>query len=402
MQLLDEVRDPPPERGPFRLKSPLAVSGVALLGYLLICYLFLGRGGDLRDFVQVGTKFVEASHTSQVIQIDPSYKGYPENGIGYDGQFAYYIAIDPVNARHYVGRTSYRYTRILYPALAWALSLGIPGWVPATLILVNLLAVVGGTWAVAAWCRERGLSPWLALVYAFYVGQVMAFTRDLTEVLAYALVALGVYLYDRSRLLAAILFGLAVLARETTVIFPALYILFLLLGGGAGATRARRLSEAGVLAAISVGPAVLWQLFLLWWLGEFGWQRAIGPVWLPFSGLVEFYPFSQERLEVIQAVVVPGVVSLTTGIWAMWRQAAWRRVEVWALVLNALLFVVLLPSASLSNLLGSARAAIVIVLAAIYVLPYVRGRGWFYFCAALWLIPTLTYLLNPLIDALRQ
>jgi hypothetical protein len=242
----------------------------------------------------------------------------------------------------------------------------------------------------------------LALIYAFYIGQVLAFTRDLTEVLAYALVALGVYVYSHSRILSAALFGLAVLARETTVIFPVLYVLFLLLDSSVGMTRARRLREAGLFAALAIGPALLWQLFLVWWIGEPGWQQATGPVWLPFSGLMELYPFSQARLEVVQAVVIPGVVCLAAGLWAMWRERAWRRVEAWALVLNAVVFVLLLPSASLTDLLGSARVAIGVVVAAIFVLPYVRGRAWFYFCAALWLVPTLTYLLNPIIDVGRS
>jgi hypothetical protein len=367
---------------------------VALLGYLVICYLSLGRGGDARDFVQIGTRYVAASQASPVIRLDPSYRGYPENGIGYDGQFAYYIALDPVNARHYVGRVSYRYMRILYPALAWALSLGNPGWVPVTLLLVNLLAVAAGTWAVAAWCKRQELSPWLALVYAFYVGQVLAFTRDLTEVLAYALVALGVYLYKRNRVLSATLFGLAVLARETTVVFATLYALFLLVGSGA--STGRRLRDAALFGTIAIGPAVVWQLFLVSWIGNLGWQQATGPVWLPFSGLLALYPLSQPVLEVVQAVIVPGVVCLVAGLWAMWRMEAWRRVECWALVLNALLFVLLLPSASLTDLLGSARVATGVVLAAIYALPYAGGRAWFYFCAALWLVPTVTYLLDPL------
>jgi hypothetical protein len=164
--------------------------------------------------------------------MDPSY-AYLEYVPGYDGQFAYFIALDPPNARYYVDqdRVSYRYTRILYPMLARSLALGNPDWVPLSMIMVNLLAVTVGTYAVALWCRARKLSPWLGLVLAFYIGQVVAFSRDLNEILAYSLVAVAVYLFDRATpcpILAAVCFGVSVLARETTLLFALVYALALL------------------------------------------------------------------------------------------------------------------------------------------------------------------------------
>src|SRR5436190_7213486 len=161
--------------------SPRLVTTVALLGYLLIFGLLLNHYKDLRGFIQIGSNYYSHSQASSVIRLDPTYTGYPPNGWGYDGQFAYFMALDPANARFYFDNAPYRYTRILYPMLSRVLALGQPGWIPLTLILVNVLAIVIGTWAVAAWCKARGLSPWLALVYTFFVGQVIVFTRDLNE-----------------------------------------------------------------------------------------------------------------------------------------------------------------------------------------------------------------------------
>jgi hypothetical protein len=384
--------------GPWTLDfGPLKVAAVAVLGYLLILAIFLGPRGDARDFVQIGTSYLERSQASPTIRFDPAYRGYPENRIGYDGQFSYYIALDPPRARYYVGRVAYRYSRIVYPMAAWLLALGQPGPVPLTLILVNLLAIAGGTWAVAAWCRERQITPWLALVYAFFIGQVMAFVRDLNEVLAYALATGAVYAFergDRGRILAAALFSLALLTRESTAVFPVLYALRALLEPRDEALT-RRLGAAGVFGLISIGPYALWQVFLKWWVGGFGWEQATGPVPVPFSGLLELYPFRPDVLEVAQVVVLPGAVCLVVGLWSVFTSSrARRRVEVWAMIANALLFVLLLPAPSLVELQGAARVATGVVLGGIYSLPYVSSRGWLFFCAAIWLGATFSYIVR--------
>lgn len=372
-----------------------------MLGYLFIFAAFLNQYGDLRGFVQIGTSYVNRSNASDVIKIDPAYN-YPENGIGYDGQFAYYIALDPPNARYYTGKTAYRYTRILYPMAAKFLSLGVPQWVPFMLVLANLIAVVVGTWAVAAWCRLRGISPWLALVYAFFVGQVIAFTRDLTEPLAYALVALAIYIFERwptRWALSAAVFALAALARETAVVFSALYAVHLLMGA-----RPPRLASGKALlfVAIAIGPAVVWEGFIWLWLGTLGWTQGEGLAYIPFSGIWSLYPLPPDKLEVVQVVMLPGAICLGAALWLLWKkQDARRRVEVWALAANAVLFVALLPPASLLDLTGSARVILGVVLGAIYILPLTARREWFYLCAGVWVISTAAYVLNPAIGLAR-
>lgn len=381
------------------LNSPLLVAAVALLGYLLIFALFFNHFKDLRDFILISEQFITRSDKSEAIKFDPTYEGYSEYG-GYDGQFAYFIALDPVNARYYADNPPYRYTRILYPIAARALALGNPDWVPATLLLVNLIALAVGTWAVAVWCARRGLSPWLALVYAFYIGQAHSFTRDLHEPLAYCLVAVAVYLLDKERLLwAGVAFGLAALAREQTLIFPLLYVLHLLVEGVTRRERARSVLRAGSLAALAVVPYALWQLFLLRWLGGLGLGVGRGLVRLPLSGVYDIYPLPSTKLEVVQVVVLPGTICLVVALLAIWRSREARlRPEVWALAVNSLVFAVLLFPEILVELFAAARVGTPIVLSAIYMLPYAPGRAWFYICSALWLSPTAIYVLNPLLE----
>ncbi|HEV2457094.1 MAG TPA: hypothetical protein VGS80_01925, partial [Ktedonobacterales bacterium] len=221
--------------GTVRLRrSALAVATLVLLIYGVWVATYLLQGYDARDFTATSLYFLNKSHASTVIRYDPTYHNYiPANKLGYDGQFDYFIALDPVNARYYIDVPAYRYGRILYPMTARLLALGQPGLVPYTLLAVNLLAAAGGTLALAAWLKRKRLSPWLALLFGLYPGLFIAFQRDLNEPLAYALAALGVYLFDfggRRRVLwAGIAFGLAALARESTLIFPLVYGLALLL-----------------------------------------------------------------------------------------------------------------------------------------------------------------------------
>src|SRR4051812_25046103 len=87
------------------IQSPEAVAGVALLGYLLVFYIFFNHYQDLRGFIWIGKNYIEKSQVSPDIRPDPDFT-YQLGG--YDGQFAYFLALDPVNAHYYMDRDSYR------------------------------------------------------------------------------------------------------------------------------------------------------------------------------------------------------------------------------------------------------------------------------------------------------
>jgi hypothetical protein len=389
------------------LNSPLFVAGMVLLGYLLIFFIFLSYFGDVRDFIVVGKPFITQSDKSSAIRPDPDYD-YDKNGVGYDGQFAYFIALDPPNARYYLdqGFVGYRYSRILYPMVVRAFALGQRDWVPLTMIVVNLLAIVGGTWAVAAWCVRQTLSPWLALVYAFYVGQVMAFVRNLNEPLAYALVAVAVYLFERfpqHRLWAAGVFALAALGREATLIFPLLYGLRLLFESGSNLDLIRRVRGGLQFLVVSIGPAALWQVFLFSWLGSVGWSQGAGLFRIPLSGLYSLYPLGPSTLDVVEVVIIPGLICLFVAATALRKDPAVRgRVEPWVLSLNFVLLIALLYPDPLAELYGAGRIAIPVVMGAVYSLAVIRSRWWFFCCGGLWLVATVIYALNPVLELLHR
>lgn len=370
--------------------------------YGLLLLRFFATGGDPRDFILMGRVFIERSGPSALIVPDPHYSYSPH---GYDGQFCYYIALDPLNARAYIDAPAYRYTRILYPLTARALAFGQPALIPYTLILVNWLAIGGGTLALAAWLKRRGRSPWFALIYGLYPGLLIALQRDLTEPLAYALVALALLLLEvggRRRVLwAGLSLALASLTRESAALFAVVYGLALLLEntseGGWLARCKANWRRAALLGALALLPLLLYKGLLLLWLGSAGLPADLAPQAIPFWGILSLWPWQTNQIAAAVCIIAPALICAGMGCWALWRRAA--QVEVWALLANVLLFVVLLAPPPYIEIFGSERVTIGVVLAACTCLPSVdrltgRRRWWLWSSALLWnaLIPLLVLL----------
>lgn len=377
-------------------RSPLAVAALALLVYGLWTVSFFAGGHDARDLTFMGLRLLSQSHASSVITIDPHYHYYP-NDIGYDGQYCYYIALDPINARYYMDWPAYRYTRILYPMAARLLALGQPALIPYTLLLLNWLAIGGGTAIVAAWLKRRGVSPWLALVYAFYPGLFIAYQHDLSEPLAYGLVALGVYLYDfgdRRRLLTAgVAFGLAALTRETTAVFALMYAAAaLLVDGRQDASWLARMRAnwrpALTLAGLTLGPLAVYKCFLWLWLGSAGVPAGVLPEIVPFGGLIALWPWNSQQIMGMLTVVAPALISATAALFALRRGV--RGAQLAILLAHALLFVVMLPYSTYYDIYSTTRVAAGVMLAALYCVPFIdratgKNRTWLLASAGLWL-----------------
>src|SRR5437764_5534574 len=211
-----------PTSSPFKVAAVAVAAYAALLGALWHVH-------GIQGFIHVGSSFVSRSDRSAAIT--PSLK--IDNRFGYDGQFYFYVAADPANARHYLRRKAgFVYPRIVYPLLARTLALGRATAVPYTLVAINLAAVGAAVLALALWLRRRSTSTWLALLYALFPGIAFCVYRALTEPLAFALALVGCAVLDARRkhalTVAALLFSLAALTRETTVVFPAVYALSLL------------------------------------------------------------------------------------------------------------------------------------------------------------------------------
>lgn len=328
--------------------APAFLTAAVLLVYTGV--VLARAGGDPLTFARMGDGFVN---------------GRPEGELGYDGQFAYFIALDPrpTAAAPHLDVPAYRYQRILYPLLAWVLALGQPGLIPWALLAVNLAAHVAGTHAVAALLAAHGVSRWYALAYGLWAGLVIAVRVDLTEPLSYALVAAALLAHQRGRLwLAATLIAVAVLAKETALLF-------------ALALLASVLAQRNRTGALAYGLALLpfggLQVLLLRWFGSLGLASggymATPFEWLPYMGLLRVATISRPAFILLAAILVPMVV--LPSAWGL-VAAAGRllrrdlRAAVWALGANAAA-VALAPSSTFREPFAMARLASGLVLAVV-------------------------------------
>ena len=157
--------------------SPALIALTALLLYAVWVAWAHHIGHDWQDWAAIGRRFVGASETSPTIARDAQNA---TSRLGYDGQFFLYIARDPSGAVPYLDNASYRYGRIVYPLAARGLALGRQEAIPLALVVLNLLAVAVGTWAIAKWLRREQFPEWFALLYAAFPGVFFGVWRDLS------------------------------------------------------------------------------------------------------------------------------------------------------------------------------------------------------------------------------
>jgi hypothetical protein len=374
------------------LSSPFAVAAVVLALYAGWITGAHQRGHDAYDFALVGQFFLDKGSSSAAIETNAPHA---RPGVGYDGQFYLFLAQDPVRAHSYMDEASYRYGRILYPLASRAASEVLRIGIPSALVGINVLAVAIGALALAFWLRRRGVSPWIALLFGLYPGVFVVILRDLADGIAYALVAVAVLLFDReqpSRLaLAAALFALAVLTRETTVVFVLVWAAACLFDGGS----VLHWRRGALFAGAALMPYVVYRGFLLAWLGEGAAPAQLSPSAVPFGGILDWRPWDASDVQQIYAVVLPGAFCLGVALFALWRRVIEPAVV--AVAANALLYVVLVPSPVFQDFYSSLRVSLGVVTAFVLAFPafercFGQGNAWLFLPVIAWFSPWWTLL----------
>lgn len=364
-----------------RWKVALAPTLVTLLGLTLLVMVFVVRaGGDPLALARIGTRFSQ---------------GDPNGTEGYDGQFVYYIALEP-NPQAVVSHLDdppYRYQRILLPLLARGLSFGHADWIPWAIPVVNLVVHTLAVFLLAQLLAGWGVSPWYALVYGLWVGITLAVRLDLPEPLAYGLVILALWAVQHDRYpLAWLAYGLAMFAKEVV-------LLYLLAQASAHLwhREGKRFVGFGLVAGL---PFLLFQGWLWIQMGHpglgLGGAGATGMEWIPFMGLWRIGAVNPRALIAYSAVVLPFVVFPT--LWSGWQSGLrlWRGqgdVLVFALLWNALA-IVFLPFSTFREPGGLLRFATGLVLAVLlYAARERHGRALRY--APLWLVLNVFLIPQP-------
>jgi hypothetical protein len=222
----------------------------------------------------------------------------------------------------------YRYQRILEPLLIRVLAFGSATLVPWLMVGVSWFAVVAGTWAVASWLVSRGRAPGWSLLYGFWPGLAVTVRYDLTDAIAYALVAFALVVLDspnRSRPhLAAVLIAAALFARQEVAIFAVMMAIGIAAGvlpqrdNGDAGLRRHRVCLAVKFGAVATAPFCIYLALLSHQL-----RSAHTPISAPLSAP------APEVIGDILMVMVPATAALVA--FAFGGILSWRSFRAWAL-----------------------------------------------------------------------
>jgi hypothetical protein len=361
---------------------------VALLSYATyVGWLLASNQNDATIFAYIGSFFADRGGPVTEIVHEIGF-GPPYWGAGFDGQFYYYIALDPFNAWQMLDTVA-RYQRILYPLLVRLLSLGILPLVPYLMIAVNLAFVAIGTEILAKLLKLHQLNPWYSVGYAFCMGQLVCLRRDLPEPIMCALILAAIYLINTRGIspLAGLFFSLALFTKEPAMLFVVPYLIWAL----ASARKDRM--KMWTFAAVSVLPYSLYQSLLFYRFGLvafFGIGNLQTLTWLPFYGMFQMSRPIPELVSMTTMIAVPAIAALVLFL----RGVVQKTLDplVMALFLNGV-FLIFLPPPSYLDVFTYSRVSLGLVVAWLTYAAITRSRRMLAY-SVLWTVPfQFSYLL---------
>jgi len=355
---------------------------------LLVAMFYTGwilqlGGGDPLTFAEIGTRFST---------------GDPHGSEGYDGQFFYFIAVDPTTAPAHIDVPAYRFQRILYPLLARLLAFGQIDLIPWMMVGINLAAMVGTAVVAQRLLTGHRVNRWYALPIGLYVGQLLSLRVDLPEPLALFLMLASLWVFDQPRfgwLWSAVLLALAVFTKETMLITGAAILIYLV--------KQKEFRRAAIFGAILVGPFALYQIYLFDRFGRFGLGSggagATPFELLPLGGLVRVAQTSGTAFLLFTLILGP--IVLWPAAWALFSTAKnlWAgRWQLWtlALSLNALV-ILFLPTSTFREPLAMVRFTGPLVALTILYSAQIRSRRALNY-SFLWLAALVLLVKDPLLQ----
>ncbi len=199
-------------------KAELAVFLLSMLIVVIPTVQLLARkDGNVTALLNVGDQAASRPFVEQDLPEVALVHGY-----GHDGQQFYVVSRSVTDLQQIDGnvdRPRYRARRILFPLLASPF----PGGAPTVWAMFVISLVSVGMAAVAAGrlARRLGGPVWLGLAVALTPALLISVRASLGDALAFSLALWGVVLWRRHLGWAVLLFALAALARETTLVVPA-------------------------------------------------------------------------------------------------------------------------------------------------------------------------------------
>ncbi len=207
----------------FQRMTPSIVITIAavVISLFFIRRYFAFAQRDISKFILLDSRFIDQDQL-----LDKSVFVYDS---GYDGQFYYRYALNPfkVKKRAYgieVDDPQFRRQRITYSFLAWMVSFGQAEWVPWSMVVINILGLLGIVMTMVLLFKYYQIELIYALFPLLIVGFWMSLSRNTTEITEGLFLSLSLYAIVKQKWWQYALFAsLTVLSREGAII---------LLGGG--------------------------------------------------------------------------------------------------------------------------------------------------------------------------
>ena len=311
-----------------RVQSPWASATrlAAVVGAVVLPFVLIMRHrletyqGNYSGFVSIGRTFVE--HSPLIARTPDALASLVLVDGGYDGQFMYYMAWDPL-LRGYraqpeafqglIDTPPYRYGRIGYAWLTWLTSLGDWRQFPRAMVWLDLVGIGCMTLAFALAARAASLNAAWCAVALLIPGLWQSMETALPEPIAAAGLALAYLAWWRGHwIAAALLMGVTLLVRESPIVFVAILVAATFLRGD------RR--QAVAFGAIAVVPLVIWRLYVGQALvSEFGsraYFAAPAQLGLPLGGFLDMW--RHIRAGDYQMALVPAATWLPIVLLAGW------------------------------------------------------------------------------------
>jgi len=250
---------PPPGSLASRTNRPALaalIATLAALAFTLVRWQTWAHG-HISRFILVGRHFATPSQLPPGMPVAKTY--------GYDGQFFYRLALNPLNFHHTAyGITMdrpYRYMRIGYPVLTWVVSAGQHSLVPVMLVAVNIAAIGALGYLGALFAVQGGRHALAGLMIPGYFGLLTSLSRDTAEPLA-AVCLLAGLLAIRSRrpVLAAALLAYGALTRETVMVAVAAIAILRVIGMLRGWGKGSRPGRADLAWVVPTVVFAVWQV----------------------------------------------------------------------------------------------------------------------------------------------
>ena len=235
--------------------------------------------------VTVFAAFGEDDHSTRTYAEERLGDVFLRTDLGHDGRFFFVQSNDPwVLAPDeniiVVDRPLYRSQRMLYPVLAGGAGLFDAEAIIWSMLLVNVVAMGLGSWAVAQIAIEMGGSPWWGLAFALNIGFISEMSIGAAGVVAGAAAFGSVALWMKGRSgWAVTLMTLAVLSREAMLVTA--------VGTSWYLWKREERSQAILATAVPATAAAVWALYIRVRIGGGSGVDQVEEIGIPFVGFAK-------------------------------------------------------------------------------------------------------------------